>query len=325
MATFGAAKTNLFSDNSMNALGALAGSAEGGQQAAELASLMYPEVPEADPWMAAFKFFEKMGEISSKPGSTTLSSLVQSPGAAMDYIQENAASRVKQDQNRLQAGFKTATSLKPKDAGPVKETVYQNFRNSYTKDAAYKMYNDLKANMDAVNTNYELAYELELPGVADMSMIFAYMKMLDPTSVVREGEQAQARGTGDAFTTAANLYNKLLNDGGSLQDAQRRSFRNAALRLYEQKTIGLDDLNIRFQAEADARELGDRFDLYKLTPKQYDIKVFGNYPGDDKIETLSGSNGLTELSIIVQYENLNQGEIAKINQQIAKIKKELGL
>ena len=113
MATFGAAKTNLFSDNSMNALGALAGSAEGGQQAAELASLMYPEVPEADPWMAAFKFFQRMGEISSKPGSTALTSGLQSTGAAMDYLQETKAAGVKQGQDRLKAGISAAASLKP--------------------------------------------------------------------------------------------------------------------------------------------------------------------------------------------------------------------
>ena len=324
MATFGAAKTNLFSDNSMNALGALAGSKEGGQQAAELASLMYPEVPEADPWMAAFKFFQKMGEISSQPGSTTLSSLVQSPGAAMDYLQETKAAGVKQGQDRLKAGISAATSLKPKDDGVVKDTVYKTFRDNYNKSPDMKKYEELKGHMDNVSSAYELAYTLERPQVADLSMIFAYMKMLDPTSVVRESEQDQARRTGGAADWLIN-YVSMLQGGGSLKDEQRRSFRDGAFRLYQNKTESLNNLNIRFETEAETRGLKDRFDLYKITPKVYDIKIFGEYPGDDKIDSLSGSDGLTELSIIVQYENINQAQIAKINQQITKIKEELGL
>ena len=482
--TFGASNT---SKEVLAAYGALAGTAEGGKQAAALARQMYPDPEKANPWVATYEFFNAALQRASEPGQTTFGTFTGAVPAVMDYYTAKDKELAETKRARLEAGFKLAPALKPgagkityrpatkeelvqygatagqmgsdnrfydlsktpasgstttgsyvfqntaayerykikfpaiaemltegqktgtepliinkslltdpelpnvfkeppssasgstdfdqftftspeaavkwmaanegytlteaqksgdasiilpksmalipanssilelslKPADP--ETVYKNFRTNYTKDAAYKMYNDLKANMDAVNTNYELAYELELPGVADMSMIFAYMKMLDPTSVVREGEQAQARGTGDAFTTAANLYNKLLNDGGSLQDAQRRSFRNAALRLYEQKTIGLDDLNIRFQAEADSRDLVERFNLYKITPKVYDLKVFGNYPGDAEIDALTGSSGLTTLSIIAQYENINTNQLAKINQRIAQIKIDLGL
>ena len=279
----------------------------------------------------------KFYDLSPTSGGATKGQLFTftSPEAAKTWLKANPTYELTEDQKNgtasillpqsmgiIPANSSILTeSLKPADP----ETVYKNFRTNYTKDAAYKMYNDLKANMDAVNTNYELAYELELPGVADMSMIFAYMKMLDPTSVVREGEQAQARGTGDAFTTAANLYNKLLKDGGSLQDAQRRSFRNAAFRLYEQKTIGLDDLNTRFGKEAEARDLVERFDLYKITPKVYDLKVFGEYPGDAEIDALTGSSGLTTLSIIAQYDNINTNQLAKINQRIAQIEIDLEL
>jgi len=417
--TFGASNT---SKEVLAAYGALAGTAEGGKQAAALARQMYPDPEKADPWMAAYEFFNSALQRASEPGQTTFGTFTGAVPAVMDYYTAKDKELAEAKRARLEVGFKLAPALKagagkityrpatpaellkyggkaagqmgsdgkfydlsPTSGGATKgqlftftspeaaktwlkanptyeltedqkngtasillpqsmglipanssilteslkpadpETVYKNFRTNYTKDAAYKMYNDLKANMDAVNTNYELAYELELPGVADMSMIFAYMKMLDPTSVVREGEQAQARGTGDAFTTAANLYNKLLKDGGSLQDAQRRSFRNAAFRLYEQKTIGLDDLNTRFGKEAEARDLVERFDLYKITPKVYDLKVFGEYPGDAEIDALTGSSGLTTLSIIAQYDNINTNQLAKINQRIAQIEIDLEL
>ena len=160
MATFGAAKTNLFSDNSMNALGALAGSKEGGQQAAELASLMYPEVPEADPWMAAFKFFQKMGEISSQPGSTALTSGLQSTGAAMDYLQESKAAGVKQGQDRLKAGISAATSLKPA-AGKGLGTYSQYLLKSPQaikayEDAGFGLTQEQRAGTDPVQANSAL-------------------------------------------------------------------------------------------------------------------------------------------------------------------------
>jgi hypothetical protein len=211
-------------------------------------------------------------------------------------------------------------SLKPADP----ETVYKNFRTNYNTSPDVKKYEELKGHMDNVSTAYEQAYILEKPQVADLSMIFAYMKMLDPTSVVRESEQDQARRTGGAADWLVN-YATMVGGGGSLTDEQRRSFRNGAHAFYENKTQGLASLNERFSAEATERELIERFNLYKITPKEYDLKVFGNYPGDAEIDALTGSSGLTELSVIAQYENINTNQLAKINQRIAQIKIDLGL
>ena len=211
-------------------------------------------------------------------------------------------------------------SLKPADP----ETVYKNFRTNYNTSPDVKKYEELKGHMDNVSTAYEQAYILEKPQVADLSMIFAYMKMLDPTSVVRESEQDQARRTGGAADWLVN-YATMVGGGGSLTDEQRRSFRNGAHAFYKNKTLGLTNLNVRFSAEATERELIERFNLYKITPKEYDLKVFGNYPGDAEIDALTGSSGLTELSVIAQYENINTNQLAKINQRIAQIKIDLGL
>lgn len=58
---------------------------------------------------------------------------------------------------------------------------------------------------------------------ADMSMIFAYMKMLDPGSTVREGEYANAQNTTGAVGKIANLYNKAIK-GNFLTPGQRQGF-----------------------------------------------------------------------------------------------------
>jgi hypothetical protein len=61
----------------------------------------------------------------------------------------------------------------------------------------------------------------------DMSLIFAYMKMLDPDSVVREGEQASAQNTAGIPDRVRNAYNKALN-GQRLSERQRAEFTTQA-------------------------------------------------------------------------------------------------
>lgn len=57
----------------------------------------------------------------------------------------------------------------------------------------------------------------------DLALIFSFMKVLDPGSVVREGEFANAQNTGSLFDRAANAYNNLLR-GNRLNNRQRAEF-----------------------------------------------------------------------------------------------------
>jgi len=165
---------------------------------------------------------------------------------------------------------------------------YKDIRDAYTKDQDFKDFKALQTNFDKVNTSYEQAYNLDAPKVADLSMIFAYMKMLDPRSVVREGEQQQARGTGGMFDYLANTYNSLLGEG-SLTDLQRKSFRDAAFAYYTKNATLLSELNERITNEAGNKNI-QGVDNFIITPRTYKndegestLKVYGRYPGDDKI------------------------------------------
>jgi hypothetical protein len=66
----------------------------------------------------------------------------------------------------------------------------------------------------------------------DLSLIFGYMKMLDPGSTVREGEFATAQNAAGVPTQALNMYNRALN-GERLAPAQRQDFINQAGNIYE--------------------------------------------------------------------------------------------
>ena len=66
----------------------------------------------------------------------------------------------------------------------------------------------------------------------DLSLIFSYMKMLDPGSVVREGEFATAQNAAGVPERVLNIYNNLLS-GERLNPGQRKSFKSQANGLYD--------------------------------------------------------------------------------------------
>lgn len=61
----------------------------------------------------------------------------------------------------------------------------------------------------------------------DLSLIFAYMRILDPTSVVREGEFANAQNAAGVPDMVRNLYNRAIS-GERLNERQRADFVNQA-------------------------------------------------------------------------------------------------
>jgi hypothetical protein len=95
------------------------------------------------------------------------------------------------------------------------ETKIAEFRNTITKSKNYTNY------VSAANAAQNLSEFLKNPSATtDISTIFEFMKALDPTSVVREGEQA-------LFKNARGLYDKLsttmesARSGKVLSPAQR--------------------------------------------------------------------------------------------------------
>lgn len=73
----------------------------------------------------------------------------------------------------------------------------------------------------------------ENPSAAgDLSLIFGYMKMLDPGSTVREGEFANAQNAGGIPDRVVNMYNKAKN-GERLNPEQRQQFIASAKQAYD--------------------------------------------------------------------------------------------
>lgn len=80
----------------------------------------------------------------------------------------------------------------------------------------------------------------------DLALIFNYMKVLDPTSVVRESEFAQAAQTGAFGERIKSAVNKVIS-GERLSDAIRKDFLDRSDRLYQAAEQNQVDLEGRFK------------------------------------------------------------------------------
>jgi Spy/CpxP family protein refolding chaperone len=78
---------------------------------------------------------------------------------------------------------------------------------------------------DVVDNYFERGVKLaqKQTSAGDMGLIFALMKVYDPTSTVREGEYATAANSGSIPQQFLNIYNKT-KDGQKLQPEQRAQF-----------------------------------------------------------------------------------------------------
>lgn len=68
-------------------------------------------------------------------------------------------------------------------------------------------------------------------GAGDMSLIFAYMKMLDPGSTVREGEYATAQNVGSIPQNIVSAYNRAVT-GEKLAPEIRQAFKDEAGKVF---------------------------------------------------------------------------------------------
>jgi hypothetical protein len=156
------------------------------------------------------------------------------------------AVRARAEANQLSAG------IIPADKRPEAES---KFRREYSDQT--KGYQEVKSAYGRVLASEDTA-------VGDLSLIFGYMKMLDPGSVVREGEFATAENAQGVPDRILNIYNRV-RTGERLTPSQRSSFKGQAGKLYETsqtqegqvrqgieriaKGYGLNTANIFYQAE----------------------------------------------------------------------------
>ena len=94
----------------------------------------------------------------------------------------------------------------------------------------------------------------EAPSAAgDMSLVFAYMKILEPGSTVREGEQATARNAGSVPSRVVGFYNQALN-GETFSADVRADFVDRTRRLIKGQRPLLDQQIDHFRRRAESQD-----------------------------------------------------------------------
>jgi hypothetical protein len=125
------------------------------------------------------------------------------------------AERLRAEANQIASG------IIPADKRPEAEG---KFRQEYSNQT--KGYQEVKSAYGRVLASDETA-------AGDLALIFNYMKMLDPGSVVREGEFATAQNAAGVPDRVRNLANNLLR-GERLNPEQRKMFAKQAENLFTQ-------------------------------------------------------------------------------------------
>lgn len=98
----------------------------------------------------------------------------------------------------------------------------------------------IKGPMTIVNSYEQIAQAAKNPSAQnDLALIFSYMRMLDPTSVVREGEFANAQNAAGVPDQIRNAYNRAIS-GQRLNPDQRTGFVSSAKGLRDQAQAQID-------------------------------------------------------------------------------------
>ena len=129
------------------------------------------------------------------------------------------------------------------------------------KDAATKHAMDLRKEwqgrpefkeFQGVSNAFDTVTALAKSGNAadDMAMVFTFMKALDPSSSVKEGEYASARNTTGVPGVIMNAYNQA-KDGKLLNPEQRKEFVATAKRLFDTRKAQVDPIAKYYMGQAE--------------------------------------------------------------------------
>ena len=121
-----------------------------------------------------------------------------------------------------------AQALKPKEGADALKLFgqEQDLRKEYSSRDETKDFNDVLGAYKKVRTSAE-----KDSGAGDLSLIFGFMKMVDPGSTVREGEFATAQNSAGIDERLRGMYNQVIN-GTRLSPDQRADFVTTADGMY---------------------------------------------------------------------------------------------
>lgn len=190
-----------------------------------------------------------------------------------------------------------------------------NFKNSLRDD-----YNAASKEFLSVRNSFSRILELgtaEPSAAGDLALIFNYMKMLDPGSVVRESEFAVAAAAGGYGERAQAAVNQI-NTGERLSDKMRTDFQNQALNLY-QSQLGFQQENENYYkdfAKNNDLKFNDIGPVYseQLNDKTFDFRVNNTFSLQD-LQSLA-------ITMSITPENYDEKQIEIVTKKLKELKEQ---
>lgn len=133
---------------------------------------------------------------------------------------------------------------------------------------------------------------------SDQALIFAFMKVLDPSSVVREGEYATAVNNASLLQSLAGQWQKSVSGEGLLKESQRKNILAEMKRIYSQKRAVYEE------ELTQAKTIGEQFGIdpnlylsgYDMPEDTYSNGVMpGGFSTDDEVGKGAGYDTLPQI------------------------------
>jgi hypothetical protein len=151
---------------------------------------------------------------------------------------QTEAERLALEKARLEVGKARAEAEKPATTAGADTDAEQKLRKEFIASSKdYMVVQNAWANIKSASRMAESGGE----GAGDLAMIFSFMKLLDPGSVVREQEFANAQNAAGVPDRIRAEYNRLLT-GGRLAPDQRKNFVKQGKSLFMERQRGQNQL-----------------------------------------------------------------------------------
>ena len=284
--TYGASLSDsLLSGLSSGALGKLGGQSSL-SDAFELAKALQPKEEKFDPAMAALLYFTEMGKNASKPGATLLGSASGAFTSPAAYLMQQRKDEKDRKSKLAPLAVSIAQSLDKKPKSPIiqlfedldsltpgtpeHDAVLNQIQSENFNKPIFEAENKIQASFDVATRSIQesrqsyakmVSSRETKAGVGDLAMIFGFMKMLDPGSVVRESEFSAAQDTAGLMQKLEVQVEKI-QKGALLTDKQRTAF----LELSKKFMDSGEERFIQIR-----RDKGLQADYHNLNP----INIFG--------------------------------------------------
>lgn len=154
-------------------------------------------------------------------------------------------------------------------------------RSQFGQQTAVKDMASVRAHVATIGSIAEKARAgQQVTAADDLALIFAFMKMLDPGSVVREGEFANAQNTAGIPDRIINAYNRALQ-GTRLSDKQRNEFFQTATTVMDNYTNAYADQADRSRSVAKSYGLNE--DRVAAAPRRTQPRGQGGKPAAPQV------------------------------------------